>query len=792
MLKNYLKIAFRNIAKNKSYSIINISGLAIGMACSIMIMLYVADELSYDRFHKKADNIYRITTDTDLMQSGYVADVLQEFPEVQNTARIYATKALGRNGLVSYGDKGFYTENLIMADPTFFDVFTFQFIKGNPKTSLSDPKSIVITRETARKYFGSEEPIGKILKYENQFEFQVTGVLENPPHNSHLKFDFIIPLENYKTIRESPNGLKNWYNNSFITYVTLQKDTDPTALSRKLQREVEKRVGEKYFPLSLQHLTDIHLHSHFQNEIELNGYISSIYIFSTIAIFILLIACINYVNLSTTRSLSRAGEVGIRKVVGAGRMQLIRQFVGESMLFSILAFLLAMILIELFLPAFNELLNKEISLLSGNVTFTAVIIISIVIIVGLFSGIHPAILISNINPIRIIKGASFGNSSVGTGKRIRNSLLVIQFIMSIGLIISTLVISNQMEFIQNKNLGFTKEQIIVISSNRSKEVIRKIPLLKEEILRSASVLDATACSNTPGNTLSNRGISIGVAEQRNKLPIQILWLDHDFFKTYKIKFTAGRAFSKDIETDMKYSAILNESAVRMLGFASAEDILGKQVTTNNEIIQTVIGVTKDFHFMSLHKKINPIIMQVEPLKFHNISARISTQNITATIKFLKEKWQSLFPNRPFEYYFVDSDFGKQYSSDQKMNELFRWFSILAIIIACMGLFSLASLTISQKTKEIGIRKVLGASITSVFFLLSKGFIKYVIVANIIAWPAAYYFMNDWLQDFAYRTEISWWMFVLSGGIALVIALATVSFQAVKAAVANPVESLRYE
>jgi putative ABC transport system permease protein len=792
MFKNYFKVALRNIKKNKTYSIINIFGLAIGMACSILIMLYVADELSYDRFHKKADNIYRVTTDTDLMQSGYVADVLLEFPEVQNTARIYATKTLGRNGLVSYGDKGFYTENLIMADPGFFDVFTFQFIKGNSKTSLSDTKSIVITRETARKYFGSEEPIGKILKYENQFEFQVTGVLENPPHNSHLKFDFIIPLENYKTIRESPNGLKNWYNNAFITYVVLKKNTDTGILSRKLQREIEKRVGEKYFPLALQRMTDIHLHSHFQNEIEINGYVSSIYIFSTIAIFILLIAGINYVNLSTTRSLNRAGEVGIRKVVGAGRMQLIRQFLGESILFSILAFLLAIIIITLFLPAFNGMLNKEITLLSENFTFSAIIMTSIVIVVGLFSGIHPAILISNINPVRIIKGTSFGTSSVAAGKRIRNSLLVVQFIMSIGLIISTLVISNQMEFIQNKNLGFTKEQIIVISSNRSKEVIRKIPLLKEEILQSASILDAAACSNTPGNTLSNRGISMKVAEQNDKLPIQILWLDHDFFKTYRIKFAAGRAFSKDIETDTKYSAILNESAVKMLGFTSAEDIIGKQVTTNNEIMQTVIGVTKDFHFMSLHEKIKPIIMQIEPLKFHNISARISTQNIPATIAFIKEKWNSLFPNRPFEYYFVDSDFGKQYSSDQKMNELFKWFSILAIIIACMGLFSLASLTISQKTKEIGIRKILGASIAGVFFLLSKEFIKWIIVANVIAWPAAYFFMNKWLQDFAYRIDISWWIFLLSGGIALVIALATVSFQAIKAAVANPVEALRYE
>jgi putative ABC transport system permease protein len=790
VLKNYLKIAFRNLIRHKVYSFINITGLAIGMACSLLIMLYVTDELSYDRFHKNADNIYRVVTDKDIMQSGLVADVLsEEFPEVEKTTRLYVTKITGRNGLISIGEKSFYTDNLIMADPSFFDVFTYHFIKGDPKKSLDDVKSIVITEEAAQKYFGNDDPMGKILMYENSYEFRVTGILTNPPHNSHLKFDFVIPLENYKTIRESPEGLRNWFNNSFVTYTVLKNNIDQDALANRLQSVIEKRVGEKYFPLSFQPLTDIHLYSHYESEIETNNDISSIYIFSTIAVFVLLIACINYMNLSTARSLTRAREVGVRKVVGASRTQLIKQFLGESLLFSLLAFLLAIVIVEILLPAFNDLTDKEIILQSKNFAFLIAIVFGFVIGVGLLAGSYPAFILSTFDPVKTIKGARLGAGSLPAGTRLRNLLLVTQFVVSIGLIASALVISEQMDFIRNKNLGLTKEQVIAIPSHRSKEVVSKIPLLKEEILQSASVLDAAASSHTPGNNLFKRAMRIIGMPQK---PVQILWADHNFFKTYQISFAAGRAFSKEIFSDEKNAVILNETAVKELGIASSEDAIGKTVTIDNEIMLSVIGVAKDFHFMSFHKKIPPIVIQIEPRRFYNLSARISTHDIGTTVAYIKEKWHSLFPGRPFEYYFVDADFNRQYDSEQKTSKIFLWFSTLAIIIACFGLLSLSSFTISQKTKEIGIRKVLGASVPEVFFLLSKEFIKWVLIANLIAWPIAWYVMYKWLQNFAYRIEIGWWMFALAGGIALVIALATVSYQAIKAATANPVESLRYE
>jgi putative ABC transport system permease protein len=787
MLKNYLKIAFRNIRKNKTYSIINISGLTVGVACSLLILLYVADELSYDRFHKNSDNIYRVVTDQDIVQSGLVADLLsEEFPEVEKTTRLYVTKIWGRNGLISFGEKGFYTDNLIMADQSFFDVFTYKFIKGNQKESLSDITSIVITEEAAKKFFGNDDPMGKILTYENNFEFRVTGVLAKLPHNSHLKFDFVIPLENYRTIRESPNGLTNWYNNAFVTYAVLQKNTNPIVLANKLQNSVEKRVGKEYFHPSFQRMRDIHLHSHFESEIESNSDISYIYIFSAIALLIMLIACINYMNLCTARSMTRAEEIGMRKVLGANRIQLIKQFLVESSLFSVIAFLFAMIIVEMLLPAFNSMTNKEIILQMWDFTPLLIIIICFVIGIGLLAGSYPAFILSAFNPAKIIKG-SYHRSTLG--KRVRNFLFVTQFVISISLISCTIIISMQMDFIRNKNLGFSKEQIIVIPSNRSKEVISKIPLLKEEILRTASVLNASSSSHTPGSDLFKREIRMmGMSEK----PVQLLYTDHDFLSTYKIKIAEGRGFSKELITDEKEAAILNETAVEDLGIASNKEAIGKMVTINNETYFKVIGVVKDFHFMSLHEKIPPVLMQIDPRRFYNLSVRISTQNIAASVAYFKEKWHSLFPSRPFEYYFVDSNFDKQYNSEKRMNELFIWFSTLAIIIACFGLLSLASFTILQRTKEIGIRKVLGASVPEVVFLLSKEYIKWIFLSNIIAWPIAYYFVNKWLQDFAYRIEISWWMFVLSGGIALVIALATVSFQAVKAATANPVESLRYE
>jgi putative ABC transport system permease protein len=793
MFSNYLKIAFRNLIQRKGFSFVNIFGLTIGMVCTMLILLWVMDELSYDKFHKNANNIYRVVTDTEIMQSGLVATTMQEkLPEVKNTTRIYATKAVGRNGLVSYGEKSFYTQGLIMADPSFFDVFTYQFVKGNSKHALNDLKSIVITEETARKYFGKENPIGKPLMYENLFEFKVTGMLKNPNENTHLTFDFIIPIENYRTIRDSQNGLENWGNCSFATYVLLKENSNPEALQQKLQKVIEESKGSKYFPLSLQKITDIHLKSHFESEIKTNGDINSVYIFSTIAVFVLLIACINYMNLSTARSSTRAKEVGVRKVIGANRSQLVNQLLSESMLLSAISFLLALILVWLLLPVFNTFTGKQLSLLSHNSLFLIILSFVFIFGAGIIGGGYPAVILSGYNPVKNLKSDLYANSKLSTSLRFRNLLLVTQFVLSIGLIVCAFVISAQMDFIRNKNLGFKKEQLIYISSNRSKQVIPQMPLFKEEVLQSASVINASASSNIPGTSLSKRSLHVVAKPKDVNNNVELLWLDYDFLKTYEIKLAAGRSFSKEISSDATNAVIINETAAKELGFSSPQKAIGTIVTTNNETMQQIIGITKDFHFLSLYEKIPSIIMQIEPRQYRNLSVRIKTQNIQSTISFIKAKWQSVFPSRPFEYQFVDAEYEQQYSADFQMNSLFKWFAGVAIMIACLGLLSLVSFSIVRKLKEVGIRKVLGASVWQILLLITKEFIKWVIVANLIAWPIAYYLMNKWLQDFAYRIELSWWMFALSGGIALLIALATVSYQAIKAATANPVESLKYE
>lgn len=793
MLKNYLKIAFRFLLKHKTYSALNIFGLALGMACSLLILLYVVDELNYDQFHEKSDRIYRIVSDVSVVQPGPLARVLREdVAEVQEVTRMYSESLWGRSGLISHGEKHFYTDGFLMADPNFFEVFSFQFITGDAKTALADPSSIVITEDMARKYFGSKNPVGEILTFENSFDFRVSAIIENVPRQSHFTFGFVVPLENYLTVRNDPNGLEQWYNHAFVTYLTLSPNGDPVELERKLPEIMEKGRGEKYeFQLSLQPITEIHLHSHLRRELSANSDIRYIFIFSSVAILVLLIACINFMNLTTARSTTRAKEIGLRKVVGAQRTQLIRQFLSESVLFSVFSLLVALGLVKLILPAFNALTAKDITLLQGDLFGAVILLLVFAIGVGLFAGSYPALVLSAFKPVKILKGVFVETSGRHKKQGLRSLLIIVQFAVSIGLIICTAVISEQMAYIQNKNLGFQKEQVVVIPTRRSQEVVEKIEILKNEVANHPAVLDAALSSHTPGNGLFRREIRIAGVTGDKPLPVYTLWLDHDFFATYQIELVAGRPFSKTVSSDMTSAVILNETAIKALGLASAEEALGKTVKTDSKTAQ-VIGVTQDFHFMSLHEKIPPMAMHITPSRFYNISARIGTDNVSATLAFFEQKWHDLFPSRPFEYFFVDTDYDQQYRTEQRLSTLFKLFSGLAIVIACLGLLGLAAVITAQKTKEISIRKVLGASEMNLVVLLSRDFTKLAILANLIAWPLAYFGMQKWLEDFAYKISMGYGVFVVAAILALVIVWLTVGSHAMKAALVNPVDALRCE
>lgn len=765
--------------------------MAIGLASFLLIMLYVQDELSYDRFHNKADQIYRVVTETSVVEPGPLAAILTDkFPEFKDVTRLYSSNVWGRSALVSHENNHFYTNGFFMVDQNFLDIFTFPLIRGDLGRALSDVTSIVLTEEMAKKYFGDKNPIGEVLVYENQFEFKVSGILQNIPGNSHMQFDFLVPLENYEVIREAPNGLNQWFNSAFITYALIENMGDRQELEEKISTGVKDQSGEKFDrKLSLQPIQDIHLRSNLRREISANSNIRSVYIFSVIAVLILLIACINFMNLTTARSITRAKEIGLRKVIGANRIQLIRQFIGEAVLMIMIAVLAGLLLVILALPEFNNLAGKEILLQSENFIFYAFLLGLVILGVGLLSGSYPAFYLSAFSPADVIRGKS--EIKKKSGLSLRSILVVLQFAISIGLIASTAIIYQQMQFMHNKNLGFSKDQVVIIPSRRSEEVVNKIITLKNEISKHSSVNQSTISSQIPGHNLFRRGIRVKGDPSEKYHSVNSLWVDHEFIKTYQVELAAGRDFSVEISTDATSAFILNETAIKMLDWANPTDALGRQIESNGKEGK-VIGVAKDFHFMSLHSKIQPTVMHIVPSRFYDLSVRIETSDITSTLSYFESIWKSLFPNRPFEYYFLDAEYGMQYRTDERMARLLGIFSGLAILIACLGLFGLTVFIAERRTREIGIRKVLGATIPNVMMLISKDFMKLVIIANIIAWPITIYFMNEWLKDFAYRINIEWITFPLSGLFALVIALVTVSYHAGRSAMINPIESLRHE
>ncbi len=792
MFKNYLKIAFRNLIKHKTYSFIHLIGLTIGIACLILIIKYVQYEMSYDTFNDKAGRICRIVghnwAQTPVPLS---ADVMNFFPEIENAVRI---RKVGKI-LIGNEQKKFYEENVIFADPSIFSIFTFPLQEGDYRTALNDPYSVVITQEAARKYFGNQNPIGKKLSYDDRLEYQVTGILKNIPHNSHLKFDFIFSLGSAKAAFYK-DFFENKMNTVVFNYFLLRKNSNVSSLEARIDEFTKYILGENYYNANkadksqwrieyhFQLLESIHLHSDLGGELEPNGDITNVYIFSAIAVLILLIACINYINLSSARYMNRLKEVGIRKVIGANRLHIIYQFIGESILFSFMAIVAVVLLIEILRTWLGSVLGEN-EIFSGGSFELSYILIGIALFTGLVSGLYPALFISRFAPTSILS-----KTILRTNKRFNygNILISFQFIVSTVLIIAALIVNNQLSYILNKKLGFDKEQIIVLPLQDNSVRTQSEPL-KNEILQQPEIVNASLSSIVPGGVRWVRSFNWEGQKNDEENTMNYIVADYDFLKTYKMQIIEGRNFSKSFSTDAEQGFLINQAAQKRLGWESP---IGKKIGSFKKQ-GSVIGLIKDFHFKSLHEKIDPMVIYIgKQDEFEYMSVKIKTKNIAGVLHSLENTWKSFSPDKPFEYFFLDSYWGKLYQKEQNMKNLFDCFSGLAIFIACLGLFGLTAISAQNKIKEIGIRKVLGASVPGIVLMLSIKFIRWVILANVIAWPVAYYFMNKWLQDFAYRTEISWWVFVLSGGVALAIALATVSFQAIKAATANPVEVLRYE
>jgi len=800
MFKNYLKIAFRNVKKHKAYAFINIAGLAIGMACCILIVSFIATELSYDRFHKNADRIYRLGLDANLGGNQILMPIstapaapalVQDYPEILDAVRFRPMRKVS----IKDKDREFFEENALLADNSIFNIFSFPMIVGDSNTALTTAYSMVMTEDAAKKYFGEINPIGKILKVDNQFDYTVTGVVENVPKNSHFTFDILCSFESLYV--QNRQAMEEWLNFGLFTYVLLQENLDPQALENKFPALVDKHMGPTLNAIGgeidffLQPLTKIHLHSHMENEIGANSDIAYIYIFAAIALFILIIACINFMNLATARSALRAREVGIRKVIGAERKELIRQFLGESLIYSLFSLLVAVLLAHLFLPVFSSLSGRELTIDYLGMPWLIPGLIGMILFVGFAAGSYPALFLSSFQPVKVLKGRLKAGAA---NARFRSILVVGQFVISIGLIISTGVILNQLRYMKNKNLGFEKGNVIVVrtSAGPARESIDSI---KQEFKKIPGVLNAGLTSQVPGREANvspfvPEGFSASEAQLMKNIDI-----DYDFIPTLGIEVTAGRNFSLEYGTDSSEAIIINESAARKFGWT---DPIGKKIEhfSGEEIedrtARTVVGVIKDIHMSSLHSLIMPLYINNESDDLDTIAIRISPNNVEDTLDKLRNKWRELNPNQSFDYYFLDDSLATLYESEARLSQIFSSFTLFAIFIACLGLFGMASFTAEQRTKEIGIRKVLGASVSGVVVLLAKDFLKLVLIANIVAWPIAYLAMNKWTQGFAYQAGIGVWMFVITGVLAAVIALLTVSFQSVKAALAHPIKAIKYE
>jgi len=791
MVKNYLKIAFRNISRYKGYSFINITGLAIGIACCIVILLYISTELSYDNYHLDKDRIFRVSqiektenhTSIDPATAPPLAPAIKaDFPEVESAARIITRDP----GLVTYKNKAFYEERIMYADQEIFDILTIPFLEGDKKSSLKRPDTMVISKRIAEKYFGTDSPIGKTIQLNNK-ELEVCGVVANPPRNTHLKYDLIVALK----FQKEPSALSNWTWHGVYSYIKLAPNVDFISFEKKIRKIGDKYAKEKFdrmgysYTFFLQPVPDLHLYPCPHDEPEPPGDPLRLFIFSAVGILILMIGCFNFMNLTTARSAKRAKEIGMRKVIGAKRIQLIRQFLSESFLISLFAVFLALIFVEITMPFVNSVTGMNFTSRDLVRHGMPIHIAGLLLVVGFGSGGYPALILSRFKPVTILKTQSRKNY----GYTLRKILVVGQFTISIILIIATLAVIQQLGFMKNRYLGFDKEQKLVIPVRGNASIEKNYESVKSEFLKYHGILGASVSSQVPGQALGSWFTKLMGEEDEKSQSINYLFFDQDFISQFNIKMIAGRDFRK---SDSRGGFIINKSAVTAFGWNSPEEAVKKQIRTGFEGKGPIIGVIRDFHYQGLQKTVAPLIMGMYPRTFKKIILSVNTTNLEESLAFIKKKWQELFPGNPFEYFFLDDDFNKQYRAEERMGKMIAAFSFLGLCIACLGLVGLASFSAENRTKEIGIRKVLGSSISGIVILLSKEFTKWVILANGIAWPIGYYAMNKWLKNFAFRTEIGIGIFFLSALAALAIALVAVSYQSIKAALANPVEALRYE
>jgi putative ABC transport system permease protein len=811
MFTNFIKIAFRNIIKHKSYVLINILGLSIGIACSILIVLFVLQELGYDKFNTKFKRICRLyliaKIGTSEIEGAWTAPptagaFIQEFPEVEDAVRMDNWGEV----VVKYKDKSFIERHFMLADSSFFNIFSIPLLQGDPETALNKPHTIVVTRETAQKYFGNEDPVGKMIRVNTDTSYYtITGVIDKVPVNAHFEFDL---LASFLTHGRANDDF--WLSNSFYTYLLLKEGASVEELEEKIPAVLEKYIGPQLqaalgitieefvsagnrYGLFLQPLADIHLNPDIEHGLKPSNDKKYIYIFSMIAFLIILLASINYMNLSTAQSANRSREVGLRKVVGSTRKSLVIQFLVESVVLTILALILAVIIVEYFLPYFNRIMDLQLSIYYFNNWYIIPGMILIAIFIGIFAGIYPSIFLATFRPVQILSGKLRQGAKSGI---LRSILVIVQFFISVLIILCTIIIYRQIHYMLNKDLGFKKEQLLVL--RRAESIGReKIQVFKQEIKKYPGVINATNSTAVPGYPNNNSGFLVeGWSPDKNVL-MQVNWIDYDYFDTYELKINdeSGRIFSEEFATDTA-AAIINESAVRQFGLEKPLEVRFMQpVDTGKFNYLQVIGIVKDFHYQSLHENIYPHIFLYKPESWNwggYITIRIAPENMKGTIKNIEDTWEKFTSNDPFQYFFLDEEFNKIYQEEKRTSKLSLGFTILAIFIACLGLYGLTSFAAENKTREIGIRKVMGASITKIIMLFLREIAGLILISTLIAWPLAYFVMKNWLQNFYFRIDLSFIEFLLAFLIALTIAFITVSYTVYTAAIKNPAKALQYE
>jgi putative ABC transport system permease protein len=790
MFRNYFITAIRNLLRNPVYALINIFGLSIGITCSLLILIFIKNEISYDKFHEHKYDLYRMVFEM-VNQDGRIISpqmtappapaMMEEFPEVEAATRITGY----RNGYFTYQNKSYKSDGVIYADSLFFEMFSFQLISGDPEIVLKEPFTLVLNEETAKNIFGKENPIGKVLRWNNKDDLLITGVVKSPPENSHLQFTSLI---SFSSLYEDKRLYMDWNGGmQYYHYIELLPGISKKITESRLPDFMNRHInyifeGSGYsINASLQPVLDIHLKSGYVGEIGMTGSMSNIYIYSAIALFILLIACINFMNLTTAKSTRRAREIGLRKILGAERESLIGQFLGESVIMSLLGLIIALILIEILLPEFNNMVNRELDLYQVRNLDLIIGIPLFVIIIGVLAGSYPAFIMSSFKPVNVLKGTVTGQKGASG---FRNILVLVQFAISLVLIICTLVIYAQLGYIKSKDVGYQKENILVLRFT-SENFKNKYMILKEGLENISDVINSSATSEIPGTGFTSNGYRPEGYDRW--LMFNAVDVDFDYIQTMGLQVLQGRGFSVEYPTD-RNAYLINETLARELNWENPTGM-----TIEREGVHTIIGVVRDFHFASLHQEIGPLIFTMKPyMGYDFLLVRFKTENLNSLINSIRKVWEQIDPNEPFEYFFMDNVFDEMYRSEQKLSSMLLYIAILAIIIACMGLFGLALYSTEQRTKEIGVRKVFGSTVSKVVFLLTGKFTRWVLLANLLAWPVAYIIIRKYMQMYAYKIDLPVWIFFLTALGTYLIALITISFQSVKAGTTNPAKTLRYE